>query len=110
MKIFSWNVNGVRAAVGKAFLAELAASEADIYCIQETKAQEDQVLSALLDVKDYHIYANSAERKGYSGVAILTKEQPLSVTKGIGIVEHDQEGRVLTLEFTQFYMVNVYVP
>jgi len=110
MKIFSWNVNGVRAAVGKAFLAELAASEADIYCIQETKAQEDQVLSALLDVKDYHIYANSAERKGYSGVAILTKEQPLSETKGIGIAEHDQEGRVLTLEFTQFYMVNVYVP
>mgnify|MGYP001436621567 CR=1 FL=1 len=79
MKIFSWNVNGVRAAVGKAFLAELAASEADIYCIQETKAQEDQVLSALLDVKDYHIYANSAERKGYSGVAILTKESLLRI-------------------------------
>ncbi len=110
MKIISWNVNGIRAAVGKDFLAELASSQADIYCIQETKAQEDQVISALQDVKDYHIYANSAERKGYSGVAILTKEQPLSVTKGIGIAEHDQEGRVLTLEYSQFYMVNVYVP
>lgn len=110
MKIYSWNVNGIRAAVGKAFLEELRSSEADIYCLQETKAQEDQVLKALENVTDYHIYANSAERKGYSGVAILTKEKPVSVSHGIGILAHDSEGRVLTLEFEHFYMCNVYVP
>ena len=110
MKIYSWNVNGIRAAVGKAFLEELKSSNADIYCLQETKAQEDQVLKALESVTDYHMYANSAERKGYSGVAILSRVKPISVSKGIGILAHDSEGRVLTLEFENFFMVNVYVP
>ncbi len=110
MKIYSWNVNGIRAAVGKAFLEELKSSNADIYCLQETKAQEDQVIKALESVTDYHMYANSAERKGYSGVAILSRVKPISVSKGIGILAHDSEGRVLTLEFENFFIVNVYVP
>ncbi len=110
MKIYSWNVNGIRAAMGKSFLEKFNASDADIYCLQETKAQEDQVEKALEEVRGYHLYANSAERKGYSGVAILTRQKPLSVQKGIGVDVHDMEGRVLTLEFDNFYMVNVYVP
>lgn len=110
MKIYSWNVNGIRAAIGKSFLEELKTSNADIYCLQETKAQQDQVIKALENVTDYHLYAYSAERKGYSGVAILTKIKPLSISNGIGVLAHDTEGRVLTLEFEKFYMVNVYVP
>lgn len=110
MKIYSWNINGIRAAVGKSFLEELKSSNADIYCLQETKAQQDQVVKALEAVTDYHLYAYSAERKGYSGVAVLTKVPPLSVSNGIGVLAHDTEGRVLALEFENFYLVNVYVP
>lgn len=110
MKIVSWNVNGVRAAVKKDFLAEVKKSKADVYCIQETKAQNDQVLEALKDLKGYTINVTSAEKKGYSGVAIFSKEKPTSVSTGIGIKEHDNEGRVICTEFEQLYMVNVYVP
>lgn len=110
MKIVGWNVNGVRAAVKKNFLNEVKDSGADIFCIQETKAQDDQVQEALKDLEGYHIYSNSAEKKGYSGVATFSKEKPLSVTMGIGVEEHDTEGRVLTTEFSNFFLVNVYVP
>jgi len=110
MKITSWNVNGIRAAVKKDFLNELKKSKSDIYCLQETKAQNDQVLEALSEVEEYVISVTSAVKKGYSGVAILSKETPLKVTIGIGIEEHDQEGRVIACEFDQFIMINVYVP
>ena len=110
MKIVSWNVNGVRAAVKKDFLAEVEKSKADIYCIQETKAQDDQVLEALADLKGYTINVTSAVKKGYSGVSIFSKVAPISITSGINIEEHDNEGRVLCAEFEDFYMVNVYVP
>lgn len=110
MKIVSWNVNGVRAAVKKDFINEVSNSGADIYCIQETKAQDDQVLEALKDLEGYTINVTSAEKKGYSGVSIFSKEEPLSITTGIGIEEHDNEGRVICAEFENFHMVNVYVP
>jgi len=110
MKIVSWNVNGVRAAVKKDFLNEVKKSKADIYCIQETKAQDDQVLEALSGMKGYTINVVSAEKKGYSGVAIFSKKEPISVSTGIGIEEHDNEGRVICTEFDDLYMVNVYVP
>lgn len=110
LKITSWNVNGIRAAVKKNFLNEVLDSNADIYCLQETKAQDDQVAEALADLEGYHLCSNSAVKKGYSGVAILSKTKPISVTTGIGVEEHDQEGRVVTAEFDSFYMVNVYVP
>lgn len=110
MKIVSWNVNGIRAAVKKDFLNEVKKSKADIYCIQETKAQDDQVLEALKDMKGYHINTVSAEKKGYSGVAIFSKKEPISVSSGIGKKVHDTEGRVLCCEFDAFFMVNVYVP
>lgn len=110
MKITSWNVNGIRAAVKKDFLAEFKKTNADIYCLQETKAQDDQVLEALADIKGYHIEAHQAVKKGYSGVTILSKEEPIKVTRGIGKEEHDQEGRVINCEFADFQMVNVYVP
>jgi len=110
MKITSWNVNGVRAAIKKGFLEELEKSKADIYCLQETKAQDDQVLEALGDKTGYHINTNSAVKKGYSGVAILSKEAPIKVTLDLGIEEHDQEGRVIACEYNKFILVNVYVP
>ncbi|MFT4534461.1 MAG: exodeoxyribonuclease-3 [Saprospiraceae bacterium] len=110
MKIVSWNVNGVRAAVKKDFIAEVNKSKADIYCIQETKAQDDQVLEALTDLKGYRINVTSAEKKGYSGVSIFSKEEPISVITGIDIEEHDNEGRVICAEFEKFFLVNVYVP
>jgi exodeoxyribonuclease-3 len=110
MKIVSWNVNGIRAAVKKDFLNEVKKSKADIYCVQETKAQDDQVLEALKDLKGYHVNTVSAEKKGYSGVGIFSKREPISVSRGIGIEEHDNEGRVLCAEFESFYMINVYVP
>lgn len=110
MKIVSWNVNGVRAAVKKDFINEVYASDADIYCIQETKAQDDQVIEALADLEGYHLNMVSAEKKGYSGVAIMSKVDPISVTTGIDIDQHDNEGRVICAEFESFYMVNVYVP
>ncbi|MCL4119476.1 UNVERIFIED_CONTAM: hypothetical protein GTU68_067352 [Idotea baltica] len=110
MKIISWNVNGVRAAVKKRFIQEVKESQADIYCIQETKAQDDQVAEALAALDDFFIYYNSAVKKGYSGVAIISKEEPIKVTRDIGIEEHDQEGRVITAEYPDFILVNVYVP
>ena len=110
MKITSWNVNGIRAAVKKNFINEVVESKADIYCIQETKAQVDQTEEALADLEGYHIYSNHAVKKGYSGVTILSKTEPISVREDIGIEEHDQEGRVIALEFENFIIVNVYVP
>lgn len=110
MKIVSWNVNGVRAAVKKDFLAEVKKSKADIYCIQETKAQDDQVKEAVSDLKGYTMSSNSAEKKGYSGVATFSKVEPAESTMDIGVAEHDTEGRVLATEHEHFILVNVYVP
>ncbi len=110
MRIASWNVNGIRAVMKKDFTESLATLNADILCLQETKAQDDQVVTALEGVEGYHVYSNSAERKGYSGVAILTRQEPLRVFSDIGIAEHDTEGRVLTAEFKDYYLVTVYTP
>ncbi len=110
MKLISFNVNGVRAVTKKDFFKDLEVMSPDILCLQETKAQDDQVAEALNPVTGYHIYSNSAEKKGYSGTAILTKTKPISVSKDIGIAEHDTEGRVLCLEYDKFFLVNVYVP
>lgn len=107
MKLISWNVNGIRACLNKGFLDFFNEEKADIFCIQETKMQEGQVE---LKLEGYYQYWNSAEKKGYSGTAIFTKIKPLNVSYGIGIEEHDKEGRVITLEFDKFYMVNVYTP
>ena len=107
MKLISWNVNGIRACVQKGFLDFFNQADADIFCIQETKMQEGQLD---LDLPGYHQYWNYAKKKGYSGTAIFTKAEPLSVAYGIGIEEHDQEGRVITLEFEEFYFVTVYTP
>lgn len=110
MKIIAWNVNGIRAVAQKNFFADFEALAPDILCLQETKAQDDQVTETLSPIDGYHIYSNSAERKGYSGTAIISKTKPLSVSKGIGIEEHDNEGRVLCAEYENFYLVTVYVP
>jgi len=110
MKLISWNVNGIRAAVKKEFYTQFKDMDADIFCIQETKAQNHQVEEALENIEDYFIYSNSAEKAGYSGVCTLSKSKPINVYYGIGIEEHDTEGRVLTTEFDDFFMVNVYVP
>lgn len=107
MRMISWNVNGIRAAMGKGFLDFVAGQNADIICIQETKMQEGQ---AEVPVDGYHQYWCSAEKKGYSGTALFTKEEPENVSYGIGIDEHDHEGRVITAEYGKFYLVNVYVP
>ena len=107
MKLISWNVNGIRACVQKGFLDFFKEADADIFCIQESKMQEGQLN---LELEGYHQYWNYAEKKGYSGTAIFTKQEPLSVQYGIGVEEHDHEGRVITLEFEDFYMVTVYVP
>ena len=107
MKLISWNVNGIRACVNKGFKEFFKETNADIFCIQETKCQPDQIE---LEFDGYKSYYNSAEKKGYSGTAIYTKKVPLSVSYGIGIDEHDKEGRVITLEFDEFYMVTIYTP
>ena len=107
MRLISWNVNGLRACVNKGFLDFFKEIDADIFCIQESKLQEGQIQ---LELEGYHQYWNYAVKKGYSGTAIFTKEEPLSVAYGIGKEEHDQEGRVITLEFSEFYMVTVYTP
>ena len=107
MKFISWNVNGIRACLKKGFEEYFQEANADIFCIQETKLQEGQIE---LDLPGYHQYWNSAVRKGYSGTAIFAKREPLSVSYGIGIEEHDQEGRVITLEYEDFYFVTVYTP
>ncbi|MCL4110075.1 UNVERIFIED_CONTAM: hypothetical protein GTU68_057305 [Idotea baltica] len=110
MKLVSWNVNGVRAAVKKNFVKEVLESGADIYCIQETKAQDDQVGEALKDLNEFSLNSRSAIKKGYSGVATLSKNAPVLTSAGIGIEEHMQEGRVLLTEHDHFILVNVYVP
>lgn len=107
MKLISWNVNGLRACMNKGFQDFLVASGADIFCVQETKMQKGQ---AEFDFPGFEEYWNSAEKKGYSGTAVFTKIKPLSVSYDIGIAEHDQEGRVITAEFEDFYLVNVYTP
>ena len=107
MKLISWNVNGLRACVGKGFLDFFYQENADIFCLQETKLQQGQIE---LELPGYFQYWNYAEKKGYSGTAVFTKTEPLSVTYGIGIEEHDHEGRVITLEYADFYLVTVYTP
>ena len=107
MKLISWNVNGIRACVTKGFYDFFRNENADVFCIQESKMQEGQLE---FEIDDYYIYMNSAVKKGYSGVVTFSKTKPLSVTKGIGIEEHDQEGRVLTCEYEDFYVVNCYTP
>ena len=110
MKLISWNVNGIRAALKKDFAASLASMDPDVLCLQETKAQDDQVQEALAEIDGYFICSNSAVKKGYSGTAILSKAEPLSIIYDMGIEEHDQEGRVIAAEFTDYYLVTVYTP
>ncbi|QTN37673.1 exodeoxyribonuclease III [Cryomorphaceae bacterium] len=110
MKFISFNVNGIRASVKKGLLDSLVEMDADAVCFQETKATPEQVAEALTGLQGYHLHAYSAEKKGYSGTAIISKEAPQSVTYGIGIEEHDQEGRVITAEFDEYYLVTAYVP
>lgn len=110
MKIISFNVNGIRAITKKDFFSDFKNLDVDIMCLQETKAQDDQVAEALASIEGYHIYSNSAVKKGYSGTAILSRVKPLSVSRDFGIEEHDQEGRVLCLEYEKFYVIDVYVP
>lgn len=107
MQLISWNVNGLRACLGKGFLDFFKEADADVFCLQETKMQPDQ---AELELEGYRQYWNSAEKKGYSGTAVFTRLEPLKVTYDLGIDEHDHEGRVITLEFEKFILVNVYVP
>lgn len=107
MKLISWNVNGLRAAVTKGFMESFNELDADIFCLQETKLQPDQIS---LELPGYEQYWNSAVKKGYSGTAVFTRIKPLSVTNGIGIEEHDQEGRVITAEYENFYLVCCYTP
>ena len=107
MKLISWNVNGLRACLQKGFLEYFKEADADVFCLQETKLQAGQ---HDLELPGYHQYWNYAEKKGYSGTALFTKKEPVSVTYGIGVPEHDQEGRVITAEFDQYYVIVVYVP
>ena len=107
MKLISWNVNGLRAVMGKDFMESFRKLDADVFCLQETKLQEGQIQ---MDLPDYHQYWNYAEKKGYSGTAIFTRVEPLSVSYGIGVEEHDHEGRVITLEFEDFFLITVYTP
>lgn len=107
MKLISWNVNGLRAAVNKGFIDIFKELDADIFCLQETKLQEGQIE---LNLDGYYDYWNYAEKKGYSGTAVFTKHKPISVTYGLDIEEHDKEGRVITLNFEDFFLVNVYTP
>ena len=111
MKLISWNVNGLRAAITKGFADFFNEVNADIFCIQETKMQEEQITDEIRNIfKEYYSYWNSALKKGYSGTAVFTKEKPINVTYGIGIEEHDKEGRVITLEYKEFYLVDCYTP
>jgi exodeoxyribonuclease-3 len=110
MKLVSWNVNGIRASVKKGFENVVADFNADVFCIQETKAQDDQVKEALQGIEGYQLYSNSAERKGYSGTAILSKEKPISFSVDMGKAEHDMEGRITHAEYKHFHFVTVYVP
>ena len=107
MKLISWNVNGLRACMGKGFMDFFNEADADVFCLNETKLQEGQIE---LELPGYCQYWNYAEKKGYSGVALFTKKEPLNVTYGIGVEEHDHEGRVITAEYDDFYLIAVYVP
>ena len=107
MKLISWNVNGLRACVKKGFIEYFQEADADIFCIQETKLQEGQIE---LELPGYHQFWNYAQKKGYSGTAVFTKQEPSAVQYGIGVPEHDTEGRVITLEYEDFYLVTVYTP
>lgn len=107
MRFVSWNVNGLRACLTKGFMESFRDMDADVFCLQETKMQEGQ---AILDLPGYKQFWNSAEKKGYSGTAIFTRVEPIDVTYGIGIEEHDHEGRVITMEFEEYYLVTVYTP
>ena len=107
MKLISWNVNGLRACVTKGFMDFFKEADADVFCLQETKLQPGQIK---LELPDYYQYWNSAEKKGYSGTAIFTKKEPISVAYGIGVEEHDHEGRVITLEYPEYYIITVYTP
>lgn len=109
-KLISWNLNGVRAVAKKGLVDIIHELNADVICFQETKAQDDQVLEALDGLKGYHIYTYSAIKKGYSGTAILAKEKPLSIKVGLGIEEHDTEGRLITAEFKNYFLLTTYVP
>lgn len=110
MKLVSWNVNGIRAVVKKGFFESVADINPDVLCLQETKAQDDQVRELFFGRDGYHVYSNSAERKGYSGTAILSKSEPLVIQADMGIKDHDAEGRLLAAEFDRFFLVTVYVP
>ena len=111
MKLVSWNVNGLRAVIGKGFSEFFKEIDADVFCLQETKMQEEQIDDNIKNIfSDYNGYWNSAEKKGYSGTAVFSKIKPLNVSYGIGIEEHDKEGRVITLEYEKFYLVNCYTP
>ena len=107
MRLVSWNVNGLRACMGKGFMDSFRKLDADVFCLQETKLQEGQIE---MDLPGYHQYWNYAEKKGYSGTAVFTRQEPLSVRRGIGAEEYDREGRVLTLEYPDFFLVNCYTP
>ena len=107
MKLVTWNVNGLRACMNKGFADVMASADADIFCLQETKMQREQ---GNFEFPGYHEYWNSAVKKGYSGTAVFSKEEPLHVTYGLGLEEHDQEGRVITAEYPGFYLINVYTP
>ncbi len=107
MKLISWNVNGLRAVLGKGFLPSIAALDADVICLQETKCQPEQ---AAIEMPGYHAYWNAAEKKGYSGTAVFIRQEPLSVRLGMGVEEHDHEGRLITLELEDFFLVNCYTP
>lgn len=110
MRVVSWNVNGIRAVMKKDFTASLLSMAADLVCLQETRAQEDQVMDALAAVEGYHVTSNAAVKKGYAGTSILTRTKPERVQLDMGIEAHDQEGRVIALEFKDFILVNVYTP
>jgi len=110
MKLISWNLNGIRAVAKKGLFDKIEEMNPDVICFQETKAQDDQVAEVLKDLEGYFSYSNSAVKKGYSGTAILSKTEPISVSANIGVEEHDKEGRVLTAEFKNFYVITVYTP
>jgi exodeoxyribonuclease-3 len=110
MKLLSFNVNGIRAIAGKSFITDMQSLNLDVICLQETKATVEQVKEVVAPLEGYHVYANEANRKGYSGTAILTRQLPISVEYDMGIAEHDEEGRVICAEYPDFYLITVYVP
>lgn len=110
MKIISFNVNGIRAIIKKSFIDDMRALDADVICLQETKATVEQTKEAVAELEGYEVYGNEAERKGYSGTAIITRKKPLNVLYNIGIAEHDTEGRVTGVEFDDFYLITAYIP